>query len=185
MPAVSSIDQAVSPCSDHQKKASAIAPLMFGLSVVFVVLLAMLIVLSLDIPRVAELAVAGSFDSEEALIAATDDGSISAMVEKNALVARAEPWVHKTVMALMCLLPLFWLEYLYSYRFKGEQSPIKFGGLFRLFACVVPPLRLAAPSAAHGGKIWLPRWGSACGAIHVVTDSATRLHGIYLVCFYN
>jgi len=83
----------------------------------------------------------------------------SKLVQQNALVAQAEPWAKKSVMALLLLLPLFWLEYAYSYRFRGERSPIKLGGFFRLFACVVPPLRLAAPSAAHGGKIWLPVWG--------------------------
>ncbi len=149
----------MTPLTEHQDKATRLAPLMFGLSILVVVLLATLIVLSLDIPRVAELSVVGSFESEEALIEATDSGAVAALVQQNALVAKADPWARKTVLALLLLFPLFWLEYAYSFRFRGQRSPIKLGGFFRLFACVVPPLRLAAPSAAHAGKIWLPVWG--------------------------
>jgi len=58
----------MTPLTEHQDKATRLAPLMFGLSILVVVLLATLIVLSLDIPRVAELSVVGSFESEEALI---------------------------------------------------------------------------------------------------------------------
>jgi len=145
--------------TEHQAKATRLAAPMFGLSILVVVLLATLIVLSLDIPRVAELGVVGSFESDEELIKATDNGSVSELVRQNVLVTKAEPWARKTVLALLLLFPLFWLEYAYSFRLRGRRSPIKLGGFFRLFACAVPPLRLAAPSAAHGGKIWLPFWG--------------------------
>jgi len=143
----------------HELKADRIAPYMFGLSTVIVILLAALIVLSLDIPRVVELGVVEQLEAGAQEL--DDDGQdqIRALVEQNALVQKADPWARWTKIALLLIWPLFWFEYAYSYRLKGSTSPIKLGGVFRLLACVVPPMRIAAPSAAHGGKIWLPNWG--------------------------
>ncbi|MFT5897348.1 MAG: hypothetical protein ACI8VW_004235 [bacterium] len=49
--------------TEHQVKATRIASLMLGLAVLFVVLLAALIVMWVDIPRVAELSAVGGIDS--------------------------------------------------------------------------------------------------------------------------
>lgn len=143
--------------TEHQVKATRAAPLMFALSALFVVLLAALIVLWVDIPRVAELSVAGGIESsgDDDL----DPDQILALVEENELVKQVDPLGRMLRWVLFLLWPLFWIEFAYSRNFKGPPSEIKHGGVFRMLACVVPPLRIAAPSAAHGGKIWLPILG--------------------------
>ena len=143
--------------TQHQLKATRIAPIMFGLSVIFVTLLGALIVLWVDVPRVAELSAVGGIES-------TDDNAlepeqIAALVQENALVRQVDPLARLVRWVLFLLWPLFWAEYIYSRRLKGPLSSIKHGAAFRMVACVVPPLRIAAPAAAHGGKIWLPNWG--------------------------
>ncbi|MFT4728067.1 MAG: hypothetical protein ACI9UN_002573 [Granulosicoccus sp.] len=158
--------------TEHQVKATRVAPLMFGLSVLFVVLLASLIVLWVDIPRVAELSAVGGIES------ANDDGldadQITALVEGNELVKQVEPLARLVQCALIILWPLFWVEFVYSRRLKGPPSSIIHGGVFRILACVVPPLRISAPSAAHGGKIWLPkrRWQLPGKDLHKTLEQA-------------
>lgn len=142
--------------TEHQAKATRVAPLMFGLSALFVVLLATLIVLWVDIPRVAELSVVGGIESTDEL--ELDLDQITALVQENELVKMVDPLARFFRWCLFLLWPFFWVEFVYSRRLKGPTSPIKHGGVFRMLACVVPPLRIAAPSAAHGGKIWLPYW---------------------------
>lgn len=143
--------------TEHQVKATRAAPLMFVLAASFVVLLAALIVLWVDIPRVAELSVVGGIESTND--ANLDPDQILALVQENELVKQVDPLGRILRWVLFLLWPLFWIEFAYSRSFKGPPSVIKHGGVFRMLACVVPPLRIAAPSAAHGGKIWLPIWG--------------------------
>ena len=78
--------------SEHQATASQIAPVMFILSVLFVVLLASLIVLRVDIPRVAELAVVGESESAEVSELSEDLDHVDALVQENALVRLSGPW---------------------------------------------------------------------------------------------
>ena len=143
--------------SEHQVEATRLAPLMFGLSVIFVVLLAALIVMWVDVPRVAELSVVGGIESTDA--DDLDPDQILALVQENELVKQVDPLARMLRWLLFLLWPLFLVEFVYSRRLTGPPSAIKHGGVFRMLACVVPPLRIAAPSAAHGGEIWLPSWG--------------------------
>ncbi len=145
--------------SSHQATADDVAPIMFGLSVVFVIVLAALIVLWIDIPRVAELSVVGGIEPDTSTQSVEDPDKIAELVQQNDMVQRADPWARWANLALFILWPLFWIEYVYSRRLKGDKASATLGKAFRLAACFVPPLRLAAPSAAHNGKIWLPNWG--------------------------
>ncbi|MFK8077456.1 MAG: ion transporter [Granulosicoccus sp.] len=145
--------------TEDQTRANQIAPAMFALSVLFVVLLASLIVLRVDIPRVAELAIVGGTESEAVSEISEDLDQVEALVQKNALVRQAGPWARGATFVLFLLWPLFWLEYAFSLRLKSVQQTTQTGKIFRILACLAPPLRMATPSAAQGGKIWLPNWG--------------------------
>ena len=118
---------------------------MFGLSVLFLVLIAALIVLWVDIPRVEILA------NEANRIADASTG-----VEKSRSVT-----LHLgdyCIWMLLALWPLFWGEFVYKLRTHDRSSgsflPKR---IFDLLICVCPPLRLAAPNHNYNGKIWLPR----------------------------
>jgi len=118
---------------------------MFALSVAFVALLAMLIVVWVDIPRVVELSTV-----------AQEPTATPASAYWLATADR----VGKIILWLLLLLwPLFWIDYFFSMR-RGEGSFFKRatsrGGILRSFACVIPPLRIAAPTHAKAGQIWLP-----------------------------
>ena len=130
---------------------------MFGMSAIFVCLLGALIVLWVDIPRVAELTAVGGIESTDDI--GLNPDQVTALVQQNALVIQADPLGNIVRWVLFLLWPVFWLEFFYSKRLTGPPSSIKHGEYFRLVACLIPPLRIAAPSAAFGGKIWLPNWG--------------------------
>lgn len=143
--------------TEHQAKASRLAPFMFSLSALFVILLGALIVLWVDVPRVAELSAVGGIEST--VDGALNPDQIAALIRADELVKQADPLARLIRFTLLFLWPLFWLEFFYSWRLTGPPSAIKHGKLFRILACAVPPLRIAAPSAAHGGEIFLPDWG--------------------------
>jgi len=133
---------------------------MFGLSVLFVLLLAMLIVLWVDIPRVAELSVVSALAADasfdEALL--NNRGTISTFVSADILVRSTDSYGKIVQLVLAVLWPVFWMEYLSTIWSRRQLPTLQHGGWLRLLACAVPPLRLAAPAAAFDGHIWLPRW---------------------------
>jgi len=145
---------------DFQRSDEYAAP-MFGLSLVFVVLLAALIVVWVDIPRVAELSALAVETSAES--SGVDDAKTQDMTAQSSLlVERTDNFGKGLQLALFVIWPLFWLEYLVS-RWRGnsrdQPKALSRGGAIRLLACLLPPLRLAAPVTAMNGKVWLPKLG--------------------------
>ena len=145
----------------YKARANAIAPAMFGLSTLFVVLLAVLIMLWLDIPRVAEIGVLGELKRDAALSEAIEDDVefMAMMVQQRSLVKLTDPFGKIIQLALFVLWPLFWLEFFVSLWYSDRGRVTTSGGFLRLLACVVPAFRLAAPSDAHMGRVWLPGIG--------------------------
>lgn len=144
--------------SEHQTRANSLAPLMFGLATLFVVLLGVLIVLWVDIPRVAEIGVLNELERDTALSESIEDDeeAIGLLVQQRSLVKLTDPFGKMVQLALFVLWPLFWLEFIVSLWHSDRSRMFTGGGFLRLFACVVPPVRLAAPSAAYDGQVWLP-----------------------------
>ncbi len=138
----------------QQQRADTLAPWMFGLAAVFLILLASLIVLWVDIPRVRELA--------ESVV--VKDQTANSVVDATRLTAMQDPQYMQTSARmgsmvgamLLALWPLFWLEYLYSLRLQNNGSRFSANGLYRFIACFIPPCRLSTPSSAWGERIWLP-----------------------------
>lgn len=133
--------------ADCERDYRIISPCMFLLSGLFTVLLAILIVVWVDVPRVAELQ---SF--EQNVVGQPHESAPTSSF------AKAFPYAYAVGEAVRILLfviwPVFWVEYLLS----GVRT-IKRGGKWPwsgLLGCAIPPLRMAAPNAALGGRIWLP-----------------------------
>ncbi len=139
-------------------RAESLAPIMFGLSILFVVLLGVLIVLWVDIPRVAEISVLSELTGDSALGDAIDidTGAMAELIQQRSLVKLTDPFGKMVQLALIALWPLFWLEYLVSFWNCDRSRVTTGGGYLRLLACVVPPVRMTAPSPAHQGQVWLP-----------------------------
>lgn len=156
-----------------------LAPAMFALAVVFVLLLGALIVVRVDIPRVAEIAAIERAAASKQQAASTSVAADSIKVSAPALGPSIGPSIGAGVgltsatdltmtraaqvgdilqLLLLALWPLFWLEYLATLRHE-IRSPLSRAGRSRLFACVLPPWRLATPSGARDGCIWLPVLG--------------------------
>ena len=131
---------------------------MFGLSILFLVLIAALIVLWVDIPRVELLAA----EIDQVVDAGNTDGG--AVLESSASSSSVDEIPVGTlhlgdycVWALLALWPLFWIEFAYKLRTHDHSQRSFFPKrIFDCLICVCPPLRLAAPNYNYDGKIWLP-----------------------------
>jgi len=117
----------------YKERTESIASFMFGFSVVFVVLFAVLSILWVDIPRVAGTEAAAS-----------------------TLVAKSQQAGTVVLIALLALWPLFWIEYFHDRILRKGSYP---NSRFRLLACLIPPLRLAALNPARENSVWLPGLG--------------------------
>lgn len=129
--------------NDRREQADEFALPMFMLSVLFLVLLAGIVITWVDIPRVAELA----------KINAAESTAIGEAVE---LADKADRIGQSLFIALLCIWPLFWLEYAYNYTVRKRKDGSRLIPLQPLFACVIPPLRLGTVSPAWDDRLWLP-----------------------------
>lgn len=130
------------PCADQ------IAKPMFALSILFVVLLAGLITVWIDIPRVAEL-------NAQALYAAnlsTLSNDIEAP-EAGQLVQSSKRIGGLFLYVLFAIWPVFWLEFIYTWRCGEKRTGFP---IANFMCCVIPPLRLSARCAERQGAFWLP-----------------------------
>jgi len=130
---------------------------MFLLSVLFLLLLAGIIVTWVDIPRVAELAQLetqaenGVTDTTEVVAtnAQTDDDAVE-------LASKAHNIGLSFFIALLCIWPLFWLEYAYNYTTIKRRDGSRDFAVQPLLACLIPPLRIGTVSPAWDKRLWLP-----------------------------
>lgn len=151
----------------EQERADRLAFPMFAAALVFLVLLAALIVLWVDIPRVAELAridaqAAHGGDASSPTANTLLDTKLLAVSDRSAnLMARSQGFGQIVFILLLLMWPLFIVEYFYT-RKRSEASAQKHGTgtrsqrIARAVACFVPPLRLASQSQSWDFRIWLP-----------------------------
>lgn len=121
-------------------------PMMFGLSIAFLLILAALIVARVDIPRVVELGIAESSTGaarEEAIELAEQARRVAAYL-----------WF-----SLLMLWVIFIAEAGYHLMHARAILASRTNTLWRVAAALIPPLRLGTPSASHDGCTWLPVLG--------------------------
>jgi len=141
--------------SDNSSVNDGLASSMFLLTLIFLVVLAGLIVCVVDIPRVAELAIAQSGDStdESPTFVASTPGQLELGAQK------ASRWLFIT---LLFIWPVYWLELGWRYfsnKKKGQDSSEGYNGFSLsggLLACLLPPLRLGTVIAEKSHQLWLP-----------------------------
>ncbi|MBX2869064.1 MAG: hypothetical protein KTR18_10330 [Acidiferrobacterales bacterium] len=150
---------------EKQQRADKLARPMFFLSLTFLVLLGTLIVIELDIPRVTELSnYAPSFDqfSDADLAQGNSIPAIDLDSQQdihNEVISIADSVGNWVLIALLLSWPLFWVEYALTVWPAGGGKGYLPGGIGRFIVCLIPPLRLAAPSPNRGYRIWLPGHG--------------------------
>jgi len=149
----------LSDLTRRQTMADRMAPIMFGLSLIFLALLASLIVIWVDMPRVAELAALSALEVEE--FGPGADANLAEDLAIEALEKATTPYefTGRVVLGLLIFVwLLFPLEFLLRYLQEQKSHtdlPMKWTSV-ALF-CLAPPLRMSAPSAAWDNQIWLPR----------------------------
>ena len=117
---------------------------MFGLSLLFLVFIAALVVVWIDIPRVD---LTGSLTGRR--------GSESLPWELAGI--RLGSYI---AMGLFILWPLFIAEFLFNFLRRANRGKTFWQrNRSGLLVCFLPPLRLAAPCHAMNGRIWLPGLG--------------------------
>lgn len=143
--------------TERRDQADEFALPMFLFSVLFLLLLAGIVVTWVDIPRVAELA---KIDANNLEILATE--SQTALTQPIGiddalqLASTADRIGQSFFIALLCIWPIFWLEYAYNYTTKKRKDGSREIPLQPLLACLIPPLRIGSVSPAWDDRLWLP-----------------------------
>jgi len=130
-----------------REKADEFAFPMFGLSVLFLLLMAGIVVTWIDIPRVAELA---QLDADEKVL------DPAAVQEAIRMASSASQIGQYFLAALLIMWPLFWLEFAYSYVTTRNPDGSRKFQLQPLAACFIPPLRIGRVSPVWDSRMWLP-----------------------------
>ena len=130
-----------------REKADEFAFPMFGLSVVFLLLMAGIVVTWVDIPRVAELA---QLDADEKALNPVAVQEAIQMANAASLVGQY------LIAALLIMWPLFWLEFAYNYVTARNSDGSRKTHFQPLLACLIPPLRIGRVSPAWDSRMWLP-----------------------------
>ena len=126
---------------------------MFCLSLLFLVLLAGLTVVWVDMATTNVLPVESSF--------VTDLANQAPVTDLFAELRESANWAGYVLFGmLLATWPVFWAEPLLCRWFgRKQESNTKVSWSTDLWSAICPPLRLAKPIAEMGGQIWLPRIG--------------------------
>ncbi len=143
---------------------------MFGLSVMFLVCQAILIVMWVDVPALREkaavISTAGAVSSD---VVQSADGS--ARGEKESLqleslqlavrgpVSSSQMMLERATVGLMWVIwPLVIAESIYHLIIRPKRRAFAKTHAYSLLFCLCPSLRMCARSAEMNGRLWLPGW---------------------------
>ena len=125
---------------------------MFALSMAFLMCIAVLVVLWVDVPLLSDQRVVSGNDSSAMLRAAAGPG-----------LQPLSPTAHRmeqlVLLCIACIWPLVILESLFHLVTRPWTPAMRRYHLFSLAFCVCPPLRMYARSPELGNRLWLPKWG--------------------------
>ena len=132
-----------------------LAPCMFYLSVTYLVLLASVMVLWIDVPRVAERI------PEEAVEAELDEFDFANYLSEEELEFEraAFAWGNACGILILVIWPIFVGEQIYYLLRSRREGEFGRKHPFWWVFCLIPPLRMCAISREEGKRIWLPRLG--------------------------
>ncbi len=140
-----------------------LAPFMFGVTLFFLFLVATVLVLWVDVPRVAE----KTSTDASAANAATSTATPDQLADEDQLLSAEELAFElsafnagRNCLAILLLLyPVFWAEQFLNFvRLPREESFRQHYPTWWLI-CLCPPLRLCTPRRGDPDEIWLPSLG--------------------------
>ncbi|MCA9133050.1 MAG: hypothetical protein KDA45_07835 [Planctomycetales bacterium] len=134
--------------------ADAVAPFMFYLSLLFLALLASIMVLWIDVPRVVE-----TYELERQQASTVLAPRNSLLAEEALVAAAAYRWGQRVGVLLLLLWPIFIGEQLLHLFLKQPGESFQQKHPQWLVFCLFPPLRLCARHRVHQQFIWLPKLG--------------------------
>ena len=141
---------------DHAALADKFAPIMFGLSLLFLVLVAALIVVWVDIPNI-NVQQLGDSEVAEVVEEAADDVVAADPITETANHVGA--FLVYGILGLWVVIVCEIVVQLYLSVRADDTINVTRWRIFALLQCLLPPLRLAAPNIAKKGQIWLPVLG--------------------------
>lgn len=142
-------------------------PVMFYAALAFLMLLAALLVLWIDVPRVVEV----ESDEYETTIEAVEQAVVSPsetrdpeMAYEIAYEQAAFGWGNLAAVILLALWPLFFLEQIVNFVWLALKPDPRGRDYFEKFpfwwaSCLIPPLRLCARERGDVDRMWFPFTG--------------------------
>ncbi len=138
--------------ADRRRFTDLLAPFMFGCSLAFLALVAAIVVLVIDVPRVNE------------SISTDDDLKTLLFTEQLALdrelsyEKHSHSWGHTIGLILLGLWPVFFAELLKDFWLRNRSLPFFAQHRFAWLFCVFPPLRVCRRDREED-RIWFPFLG--------------------------
>ena len=139
--------------ADRRRFTDLLAPTMFGCSLAFLALVAAIVVLVIDVPRVNE------------SISTDDDLKTLVLTEQLALdrelsyETHSHSWGHTIGLILLGLWPVFFAELFKDFWLRNRSLPFFAQHRFAWLFCVFPPLRVCRRDREEEDRIWFPLLG--------------------------
>ncbi|MEM8910434.1 MAG: potassium channel protein [Planctomycetota bacterium] len=136
---------------NHARIANFTAPWMFTLALTFLICQAVLVVLWVDVPSLAE---------QPSLIVTDSAGAMVAQTTKSP----AEIYLQRLVLVVMGIIwPTVWIESVYHWCIRPKTAALRPFHIYTLLFCILPSLRMCARSVEMDFQLWLPglRWQRA------------------------
>ncbi len=139
--------------ADRRRLTDILAPWMFGCSLAFLALVAAIVVLVIDVPRVNE---AISNSEEPMKLVEIEQLALDRELAYEALSHR---WGTPIGMVMLCLWPVFVVELVKDFWLRDRSQSFLEQHKFAWLFCLFPPFRLCRRDQNQTGQIWFPIWG--------------------------
>jgi voltage-gated potassium channel len=130
-----------------------LAPWMFVFSLLYLAILAAIVVVVIDVPRVNETIV---LDEDFAKLVTEDR---IALERELAYEAQSQQFGPVLVVALLVVWTVFWGELIKDYWVRDRNRAFLDQHRYAWLFCLFPPLRLCRHDGEYGDRVWLPSWG--------------------------
>ena len=139
--------------ADRRRLTDRLAPWMFGCSLAFLALVAAIVVLVIDVPRVNETI---STDDDFKTLVITEQ---LALERELAYETLSHGWGLSVGVILIGLWPVFFAELLKDFWLRNRSVPFFVQHRFTWLFCVFPPLRVCRRDREEEDRIWFPVLG--------------------------
>ncbi|MEQ1824544.1 MAG: potassium channel protein [Pirellula sp.] len=146
---------------ERRRMTEIFAPWMFGFSLLFLAIVAAIVVLVIDVPRVNETI---AVNEEFSQLVAEDQ---LALDRELAYEAGSQRWGPVLALILFCLWPVFLIEVIKDYWVRDKSRRFLEQHKFAWVFCLFPPLRLCRHDREEADRVWLPFWGWATVDYHL------------------